>query len=167
MQRIGEGTLVACSVISEDPVGYDFGAAAMGMSTIFRMRPMTRDGQAVAGGTVRIPLRFVLPKGEPGPSPAEMVKTAGQCYHAVAKRLEQAPGDSSAQAAYFATRMVVELTLLSRKLKPSDIDAELVRLRTTAPPPETALQREVCETMREAASRSSFDQVIGQFPATP
>jgi periplasmic protein TonB len=27
------------------------------------MRPMSKDGQPVDGGTVRIPLRFVLPKG--------------------------------------------------------------------------------------------------------
>lgn len=162
-----EGLLAECSVTSEDPADQGFGAAALGMVPKFRMRPLTKDGVPVAGGTVRIPVRFVLPTGEPGPAPAEIVKAAGQCYYAVVKRLEQAPGDSNAQAAYFATRMVIELTMLARKLPPAEIDAELVRLRTTAPPPETALERKVCEEMREAAGRSGFDRMIGRLPATP
>jgi protein TonB len=34
----------------------------MRMTRLFKMRPQTKDGQPVDGGTVRIPLRFVLPK---------------------------------------------------------------------------------------------------------
>ena len=40
-----------------------FGDAAMKMSKLFKMRPQTKDGQPVDGGTVRIPIRFTLPKG--------------------------------------------------------------------------------------------------------
>jgi protein TonB len=32
------------------------------MSKLFKMRPQTKDGAPVGGGTVRIPLSFRLPK---------------------------------------------------------------------------------------------------------
>ncbi|WP_312165205.1 energy transducer TonB [Phenylobacterium sp.] len=57
------GALENCRVVSEEPADQGFGEAAMKMSRLFRMRPMTRDGEPVAGGAVRIPIRFVLPKG--------------------------------------------------------------------------------------------------------
>lgn len=52
------GELSDCSVFLEDPPGLGFGEAALAMSHLFRMKPMTRDGQPVPGGTVRIPVRF-------------------------------------------------------------------------------------------------------------
>lgn len=55
------GALRACSIVGESPAGEGFGEAALKMSSRFKMRPMTRDGQAVSGGTVRIPIRFTLP----------------------------------------------------------------------------------------------------------
>ena len=56
------GTLEGCSVTAEEPSDMGFGDAAIKMSKLFKMRPMSKDGQPVDGGTVRIPLRFVLPK---------------------------------------------------------------------------------------------------------
>ena len=58
-----KGLLEACSVLSEDPADQDFGSAALRMTRLFKMRPMTKDGSPVEGGTVRIPLRFQLPEG--------------------------------------------------------------------------------------------------------
>jgi protein TonB len=58
-----QGTLTNCEVTSEEPDSAGFGDAAMRMSRLFKMRPMTKDGSPVAGGTVRIPIAFRLPKG--------------------------------------------------------------------------------------------------------
>jgi protein TonB len=57
-----KGTLTDCSAVSEDPSDQGFGEAAMKMSHLFKMRPKTRDGAPVDGGTVRIPIRFEMPK---------------------------------------------------------------------------------------------------------
>jgi len=55
------GALVGCSVTAESPKASGFGGAALKMAGAFRMRPMTRDGVPVAGGRIRIPIRFVMP----------------------------------------------------------------------------------------------------------
>lgn len=56
-----EGSLTGCSAETVTPEGAGFGEAAVAMSEVFRMRPQTRDGRAVAGGTVRIPINFLVP----------------------------------------------------------------------------------------------------------
>ncbi|MCI3135574.1 energy transducer TonB family protein [Phenylobacterium aquaticum] len=56
------GALTDCAVVDEGPAGLGFGAAAVSLSSSFHMRPKTVDGAPVAGGDVRIPIRFALPK---------------------------------------------------------------------------------------------------------
>ena len=57
------GTLQGCSVANEQPSDAGFGEAAMRMSKLFKMRPMTKDGSPVDGGRITIPISFRLPKG--------------------------------------------------------------------------------------------------------
>jgi protein TonB len=57
------GTLENCSVTNESPSDQGFGDAAMRMSKLFKMRPMTKDGAPVDGGKITIPIAFRLPKG--------------------------------------------------------------------------------------------------------
>lgn len=57
-----EGRLVDCQVLGETPAHAGFGEAALKLSERFQMKPMSRDGQPVSGGRVRIPIRFALPR---------------------------------------------------------------------------------------------------------
>jgi protein TonB len=59
-QVMATGQLTECKVLAEDPADWDFGAAALKLSQLFKMRPTTRDGASVAGATVRIPIRFEI-----------------------------------------------------------------------------------------------------------
>ena len=61
-----DGKLTGCRILSESPKGAGFGAAAMALSARFQMKPMSKDGKPVAGGVVRIPIRFMVPT-QPAP----------------------------------------------------------------------------------------------------
>lgn len=56
-----DGRLAGCSAEAITPEGAGFGEAAVAMSEVFRMRPKTLNGNPVAGGTVRIPISFLIP----------------------------------------------------------------------------------------------------------
>ena len=66
-----EGRLTDCKVVDEAPAQAGFGAAALKLSERFQLKPMTRDGQPVAGGKIRIPIRFALPQNHAPAAPAE------------------------------------------------------------------------------------------------
>ena len=53
-----EGALTGCGILSEDPVGYGFGDAALKIATLFQMRPMRIDGRPVGGGRIAVPIVF-------------------------------------------------------------------------------------------------------------
>ena len=59
---LASGKLTGCSVSSEDPSDQGFGDAALKLSKLFKMWPLTKDGAPTSGGTVRIPISFVIPK---------------------------------------------------------------------------------------------------------
>lgn len=58
------GDLENCSVLDESPEGAGFGAAALKLAKLFHLAPVQPNGPIVAGGKVRIPLRF----GRPSPN---------------------------------------------------------------------------------------------------
>jgi TonB family protein len=62
-----DGTLGSCSISAEEPLGMDFGDAALRLAHQFVMEPVTRDGTPVAGGRIAIPFAFKLP-----PAPADV-----------------------------------------------------------------------------------------------
>lgn len=63
------GGLQDCKVVAETPDWAGFGAAALSMANLFQMRSTAADGRPVAGGAVRIPIRFTLPVDAPVLSP--------------------------------------------------------------------------------------------------
>jgi TonB family protein len=52
------GLTEGCSVQAEDPPGHGYGAAALAMTSLFLMRPMTVDGLPVGGDKVTFPIKF-------------------------------------------------------------------------------------------------------------
>jgi TonB family protein len=56
-----EGFLKDCASIAEEPAGLGFGAAALAIAPKFQMAKVTKDGVPVAGGIVRVPIRFANP----------------------------------------------------------------------------------------------------------
>ncbi len=54
----GQGRLENCTIATEDPPGFGFGSAALGMASEFQMKPTTADGKKVEGGTIKQPFVF-------------------------------------------------------------------------------------------------------------
>jgi protein TonB len=59
-QVAAKGSLDACKVRIEDPVGLEFGLAALQLAPLFKMAATAPDGSAVAGRTIRIPIMFQI-----------------------------------------------------------------------------------------------------------
>jgi TonB family protein len=59
-----EGALERCNVQIEDPVGLEFGMAALELAPLFKMTPNAPDGTATAGRTIRIPIMFSIVQGD-------------------------------------------------------------------------------------------------------
>ena len=52
------GELFDCTVASEAPVGLGFGAAALKRAPLFKMKPVSIDGNPVSGASVEVPIIF-------------------------------------------------------------------------------------------------------------
>jgi TonB family protein len=120
------GALIDCAATSEAPPGAGFGAAALAMSGKFKMRPMTKDGVPVAGGVVRIPIRFVLPK-----SPFPPIDVAMRCYGYAAASAERDPSSEPAQMGVVAWRLMIEFMSIPEKWRPTEFEGLMTSLRKT------------------------------------
>jgi TonB family protein len=67
------GFMDRCSVSDETPPGRGYGGAALAVTDLFVMRPMTVDGEPVGGADINIPIRFEASNHNP-PSPGSTVK---------------------------------------------------------------------------------------------
>lgn len=91
-----DGGLVDCKVTEESPIAVGFGEALLKMAPFFKMRPLTRNGQPVDGGTVRIPVRFLLPGG----GATDPLSAMLGCYGQTAAAAEADPSNAEMIQAY-------------------------------------------------------------------
>jgi TonB family protein len=106
------GRVEQCLIQSETPPGSGFGQAAAAMAPLFRMKPMTVNGQAVDGGTVRLPIRFLLP-------PERESQTDGAGGGIAGALLQVAM--IAAVLGWLLTRLVVKPILAFRTSPPADL----------------------------------------------
>jgi TonB family protein len=79
------GTLDACKIVSEEPAGGGFGAAALLMAPLFAMKPMTVDGRPLGGAEVFIPINF---NGGGTPFSGDQVRVANNLPWAIVPTAE-------------------------------------------------------------------------------
>jgi TonB family protein len=94
---------ISCSVIEETPTGWGFGDAAVRISRAFRMSPQLADGTSVAGGRVRIPIRFMVSPGVlqfPETMPLEIRNLISAAAAEAPPVWEAAPSYEAVMAAY-------------------------------------------------------------------
>ncbi|MET0273358.1 MAG: energy transducer TonB [Phenylobacterium sp.] len=138
------GQLVGCTVVEEAPADAGFGAAALAMSAKFKMKPQTKDGQPVEGGTVRIPIRFTLPKGPPD------LATATRCYGTAAATAERNP-TADAWSNVVIWNMVVAYHMATAERRPSELEKVLADAHKAAAartPTQDASDRTECQAAR-------------------
>lgn len=129
-----DGLLGLCEILEETPPGYDFGAAALKMAPLFRMRPLNPlkfDVPGDSGFTVRVPIFFKRP--EPAP-PEQQEVTAEvmlddyvQCFGVVGADLDADPT---------RRRLIPALNHLKKSALGvsvyAEVDADTVRARLDA-----------------------------------
>lgn len=123
---LATGLLANCEVVEESPPGEGFGPAALRLAQFFKMRPMTKAGQPVGGGTVRIPIRFNVGN--------KMDPLSGMllCYGATAAAVQENPADAAMVTAFSAFAAQVAFREIQAKGTPQDFERALTAARTSA-----------------------------------
>jgi TonB family protein len=63
------GALDQCKIVSEEPAGMGFGAAALSIATVMQLNPWNAQSGPVGGARVRLPIVVKLPDGEAPAAP--------------------------------------------------------------------------------------------------
>lgn len=124
------GDLTACAIETEDPPGAGFGDAALKLAAFFKMKPLTKDGLPVAGGVVRVPIRFAIapPAAPTGPS----LENVAACYGQVANLAEKTPGAPKAWRATIIWRAKLQSVMGGSFSRPSEEEAVAAKARLAA-----------------------------------
>lgn len=120
------GTLVDCVVTEEYPRDEGFGQAALQLAPYFKMRPMTRGGQPVGGGTVRIPLRFTV-EGR-----TDALTGMLNCYGSTAAALGSDPANAELIGAFAAFTAQVAVREMQARATPETFERALAGARMSA-----------------------------------
>jgi TonB family protein len=118
---VADGTLADCKVLSESPAGAGFGDAVLRMAKYFQMKPATADGAPVAGGRVRIPIRFNVPDGMNLKRPN--FEGVWACYGQTAALAEQDPATPNAWRATVYWSLQLQGVISGGLGRPSDAEA--------------------------------------------
>jgi TonB family protein len=144
-----QGTLADCAVTEESPAGQGFGEAALKLATLFKMRPMTRDGVPVDGGKINIPIHFQLPKNN-----LPNLTLATRCYGFAAAAAERDPGSTDLQITVAAWRVALNVLSLREHPRPSEFEQMLTELRKSA-----------AERLDDPAAKADRDECAAALPA--
>lgn len=116
-----DGTLAGCKVVAESPAGAGFGDATLRLAKYFQMKSTTADGKPVAGGTVRIPIRFSVPTGMNLKRPN--FDGVWACYGQTANLAEQDPATPNAWRAAVYWSVQLQGVIAGGLGRPSDAEA--------------------------------------------